>query len=114
MLELRSELRREIRTPVNLRGLIIEGGGSRQSTGTGPGFGVYVTSVGFLTVEDCTIRNFLDGLPFLPANTDARLAVYNTSVRNCRFGIDVQAPANGFGIRATVAGSVAGIIVCAS
>jgi hypothetical protein len=81
---------------VSLRGLIIEGGGSRESTGTGPGFGIYVTSVGTLTVEDCTIRNFLDGLPFLPSNNEAHLAVYNSSVRNCRYGIDVQAKNNNF------------------
>jgi hypothetical protein len=76
---------------VSLRGLIIEGGGSRQSIGTDSPFGIYVTSVGSLTVEECTIRNFLDGLVFSPSNNDARLAVYNSRVRNCRYGIDVQA-----------------------
>src|SRR4051812_9317890 len=75
---------------VSLRGLIIEGGGSRQSAGNGPGYGIYVLAVGRLTVEDCTISNFLDALPFLPSNTGATLTVQNTRVRNCHFGIDVQ------------------------
>ncbi len=82
---------------VTLRGLIIEGGGNRQSTGNGPGFGVYASSVGFLTVEDCTIRNFLDALPFITAGTTARLSVYNTTVRNCRYGIDLQGLGSGAG-----------------
>jgi hypothetical protein len=79
---------------VSLRGLIIEGGGSRQSAGNGPGFGLYVTSVGWLSVEDCAIRNFLDALPFIPTNT-GRLAVHNTTVRNCRYGIDLQGVGGG-------------------
>ena len=87
---------------VSLRGLIIEGGGSRASIGSGPGFGIYVLDVGTLTVEDCTIRNFLDALVFAPANAGASpltvLAVYNTSVRNCSYGIDVQTPAGVSGV----------------
>jgi hypothetical protein len=89
---------------VTLRGLIIEGGGSRQSTGAGFSYGIYVLAVGVLTVEDCTIRNFLDALPFLPSNSNARLAVYNTSVRNCRYGIDVQGLAGSQGANAVIAG----------
>ena len=89
---------------VSLRGLIIEGGGSRQSTGSGPGFGIHVTSVGWLTVEDCTIRNFLDALPFIPTNTGATLAMYNTSVRNCRYGIDAQGPAGSGSTRSVIVG----------
>lgn len=46
--------------------------------------------MGWLSVEDCTIRNFLDALPFIPTNSGTKLAVYNTSVRNCRYGIDAQ------------------------
>jgi hypothetical protein len=80
---------------VSLRGLIIEGGGNRQSTGNGPGFGIHVTSVGWLSVEDCTIRNFLDALPFTSTNFGARLTVYNTTVRNCRYGFDVQGVGSG-------------------
>jgi hypothetical protein len=80
---------------VSLRGLIIEGGGNRQSTGNGPGFGIHVTSVGWLSVEDCTIRNFLDALPFAPANGAPYLALHNTIVRNCRYGIDLQGVDNG-------------------
>jgi hypothetical protein len=88
---------------VSLRGLIIEGGGNRQSTGNGPGFGIYVLAVGRLTVEDCTIRNFLDALPFVPSNAGATLTVQNTRVRNCRYGIDVQAVAGSGGTKAVIA-----------
>jgi hypothetical protein len=76
---------------VSLRGLIIEGGGSRISTGNS-GFGIYLTSAGgSVTVEDCTIRNFLDGL-VSATDTATYLLVRNTNVNNCRYGLDVQGP----------------------
>ena len=89
---------------VSLRGLIIEGGGSRTSATGTFGFGIYVLAVGRLTVEDCTIRNFLDALPFLPSNTGATLTVQNCRIRNCRYGIDVQAVAGSGGVKAVIVG----------
>ena len=81
---------------VTLRGLIIEGGANRTSETANTNYGIRVLSVGVLTVEDCTIRNFYDGLAFFPAGpsftvTRFRLFVHNTNVRNCRYGIDVEA-----------------------
>jgi hypothetical protein len=69
---------------VALRGLIIEGGGSSAN-----GNGIYVINVGHLSIEDCTVRNFEEGIFFIPS-TNAKLYVYNTTVRSCGFGIDVE------------------------
>ncbi len=81
---------------VVLRGLIIEGGGNRTTETANTNYGIRVVTVGVLTVEDCTIRNFYDGLAFFPmgpsfTNTGFRLFVHNTNVTNCRYGIDVEA-----------------------
>ncbi len=77
---------------VSLRGLILEGTGSRTSGSTG-GYGIYAYTVGTLTVDDCTIRNFYDGLFFKPSgyiDADGNLAVHRTTVLNCRYGIDAE------------------------
>ncbi|MBV9657352.1 MAG: right-handed parallel beta-helix repeat-containing protein [Verrucomicrobia bacterium] len=65
---------------VSLRGLIVEGGGSSI------GSGIYVGSVGTLAIEDCTVRNFGQGI-YAYASTAAQIAIYNTSVRTCQYGL---------------------------
>jgi hypothetical protein len=88
---------------VALRGLIIEGGANRASETPGTNYGIFATSVGVLTVEDCTIRNFYDGLFFFPSGNGASVNVFNTEVTNCRYGIDIEAPG-----AALIAGIVTG------
>jgi hypothetical protein len=68
---------------VSLRGLIVEGGSAIG------GNGVRANSVGALTVQDCTVRNFYEGV-FLNPTSNAQLVVYNTDVRNCTYGLDVE------------------------
>jgi hypothetical protein len=89
---------------VTLRGLIVEGGGSRTTVTPGSGYGISVSSVGALTLHDCTVRNFYVGLIFsaTSTNTIPRLSMYNSEVRNCRYGIDLEASAAQ--IQALVAG----------
>jgi hypothetical protein len=47
---------------VSLRGLIVEGGGA-----AAVGNGIWANSVGNLTIEDCTVRNFREGIFFTPS-----------------------------------------------
>ncbi len=68
---------------VALRGLIVESGGS------GGGNGILATSVGTLTIEDCTVRNFTQGI-YVLSTTNAQVSLYQTTVRSCSFGLDVQ------------------------
>ena len=72
---------------VSLRGLIIEGSGSN-----GLGYGISVASVGNLSVEDCTVRNFAGGLAMTPSN-EARLYAQNCTLRGCSTGFLLQANA---------------------
>jgi hypothetical protein len=66
---------------VSLRGLIIEGGGSPAG-----GFGIIANSVGALAVEDCTVRNFQEGI-FARSSTAARVFVRRCTARNCGDGL---------------------------
>ena len=67
---------------VSLRGLIVEG----PSTG----FGIFATQVGTLRVEDCTVRNFNNGI-FVNSSTDTHLLVSGGSVRDVAFnGIIIE------------------------
>ncbi len=89
---------------VSLRGLIIEGGASKTTVSPNVNYGIFATSVRVLDVTDCVIRNFYDGLFFIPAgNADPRLSVFNTEVTNCRYGIDVETP-NAFNVIGLIAG----------
>ena len=69
---------------VSLRGLIVEGGGTAGSSS-----GILATSVGTLTVEDCTVRNFSEGI-YVNSNTAAQVSLFNTAVRNCAYGLDME------------------------
>ncbi len=77
---------------VALRGLIVEGGANRTSETPNLNYGIFTQSVGVLTVEDCVIRNFYDGLFFVPSGSGARVNIFNTEVSNCRYGIDIESP----------------------
>ena len=69
---------------VALRGLIVEGGGT-----TFTGIGISVTSVGTLSVESCTVRNFFEGIYAIPTNP-AQITIYDTTVRGCFYGLDME------------------------
>jgi hypothetical protein len=68
---------------VVLRGLVIE------KDGSGIRYGIYATSVGTLVIEDCTVRNFYDGIYVIPT-TAAQVSIYNTTVRGGLYGIDIE------------------------
>ncbi len=68
---------------VILRGLTVE-----RNTSTATAVAIRVLSVGALTLEDCALRNFADGLFFRP-NNSARLVLHDTSVRGCTVGLDL-------------------------
>jgi hypothetical protein len=82
---------------VSLRGLVIEG-----SAASGPGNGIYVSSVGTLNIDDCVVRNFTSGVYFNPDNEGAVLHVHGGSVRNTVRGVDVQP--QGVSVRAVITG----------
>ena len=71
---------------VVLRGLILEGGELN------PGSGINATTVGNLTVEDCTVRNFNTGIKVQPT-TAAKCYFHRCTLRACRFGLDVETSA---------------------
>ncbi len=83
---------------VSLRGLIVE----NSAASPGASYGVYASSVGTLTLEDCLVRNCGVGLFFLPGNA-AQLFVHNTVVRGCTDGINVQ-PTGAFAYKALLTG----------
>ncbi len=67
---------------VSLRGLVIEGPATS--------FGIFATKVGTLRVEDCTIRNFNNGI-FVESSTDAHVVVRDCTVRDLSFnGIIIE------------------------
>ncbi len=68
---------------VALRGLVIE------KDGSGIRYGIYATSVGTLVIEDCTVRNFTDGIYVIPT-TAMQLSIYNTTVRGGNEGIHIE------------------------
>ena len=68
---------------VSIRGLIIE------TSASSSGSGIVANSVGPLSIEDCTVRNFAEGILFNPTNR-GRLGVHDTTVRGCVFGIFVR------------------------
>jgi hypothetical protein len=81
---------------VSLRGLIIEGGGS------GVGIGVLANDIRSLTIEDCTVRNFGEGIFLVPTASSPKLFVYHTTVRNCGYGLDVEVTGAAFTTMAVV------------
>jgi hypothetical protein len=66
---------------VSLRGLIVEGGGAPAG-----GFGIYANSVGKLAVEDCTVRNFQEGI-YARSSTAAKVFVRRCTVLGCGDGL---------------------------
>ena len=83
---------------VALRGLIIEGGGLG-----GGGTGISATTLSFLFLEDCTVRNFSIGFAFF-VNSPANLYMRNCVVRSCNSGMEVRP--------SSAVTNVAGIIDC--
>ncbi len=69
---------------IALRGLVIEGGGI-----SGTSTGIRVDSVGTLRIEDCMVRNFEEGI-FVSPTTGSQISIYNTTVSNCVFGLDIE------------------------
>jgi hypothetical protein len=69
---------------VLLRGLIVEGGGL-----SGTGFGIFATSVGSLAIDDCTVRNFYEGI-YVLSNVAAQVSVRHCTVRDCSYGLDSE------------------------
>jgi len=79
---------------VTLRGLIIEGGGN----GIGDtGSGILANSIGNLAIEDCTVRNFSEGI-YLLSTASAKIYVRHSTLRGCGYGLDVE---NGSGSAAS-------------
>ncbi len=74
---------------VSLRGLIIEGG----SPGDLNISGIRVNSAKTLTIEDCTVRLFGYGIHGT-ITTGLQLNVANCVVRDCNYGLEVDAQAN--------------------
>ncbi len=70
---------------VALRGLIIE-----NSNPTPAGVGVFVSAVGNLTMEDCTVRNFGFGM-WVDRFNNGKQYLYNSTFRRCSTGISVLA-----------------------
>ncbi|MBV9658301.1 MAG: right-handed parallel beta-helix repeat-containing protein [Verrucomicrobia bacterium] len=83
---------------VALRGLIIEGG-SNGNPGSG-GTGISVTTVGNLTVEDCTVRNFNAGI-LVSTTQPAKCYLHDCTVRGCFNGLSVVSNAGGVAAVAT-------------
>ena len=81
---------------ISLRGLIIEGGGAN-----GTGHGIHAHTVGTLTLEDCTIRNFFSGV-YLDAPANPRLLARGVVVRDCFHGFDLENSSNASTMSATV------------
>ncbi len=81
---------------VTLRGLIVEG----NSNGAA---GIYATSVGTLTIEDCTVRGCGEGI-FVKTTTNAQVSLYNTTVRDCTYGMDIENGANNITVVASASG----------
>jgi parallel beta helix pectate lyase-like protein len=71
---------------VSLRGLIVEGGG----TGISNSYGINAASVGNLTVEDCTVRNFGGGM-IVQSSTASKSYLRRCAVRGCGDGLFVVA-----------------------
>ncbi len=68
---------------ITLRGLILEGPGESVVSD-----GVQANnSFAKITIEDCTVRNFFRGIFFNQPASNVKLFVYNTTVRDCKFGI---------------------------
>ena len=76
--------------------MIVEGPGNN-------GSGIRANSVGTLTIEDCTVRNFGDGI-FVESSTAAQVSIYNTAVRSCTYGIDIENNAAAITVVASVTG----------
>ena len=83
---------------VVLRGITVEGGGTANGNS-----GIYATSVGTLIIEDCTVRTFQEGI-YVLSSTSAQVSLYNTVVRGCGFGLDMENGANGVTVVATANG----------
>ena len=66
---------------VSLRGLIVEGGGSGSF-----GNGIVANTVGSLAIEDCTVRNFNEGI-YVFSTTAAKCYVHRCTVRGCQDGL---------------------------
>ncbi len=84
---------------VSLSGLIIEGGGTFNATGRG----IHTTSVGTLTVENCTVRNFYRGLEIF-ATATAVVLIRDTVVRNVTYGCYLGVLSAGLASDATLTG----------
>src|SRR5262245_6469180 len=84
---------------VNLSGLIIDGAGA------GSNFGITMLTGRYLTVENCVVRNLMNGLSFFNASGSfiATLVVSNSYFTdNSNFGMIVQAGTGGGNILASV------------
>ena len=68
---------------VSLRGLIVEG------PGAGLGNGISIANAGTVTIEDCTVRNFNEGI-LSTTSTALKLNVANCVARDCSYGLDVE------------------------
>jgi hypothetical protein len=68
---------------VSLRGLIVEKAGSKS------GNGILANSVGNLSVEDCTVRNFTEAI-FVFSTTAAKVYLRNCVARGCTYGLDLE------------------------
>ena len=69
---------------VSLRGLIVEGVGVASNNN-----GIFASSVAALTIEDCTVRSFLNGI-IVKASCNAQYFVRNTNARACGRGLEVS------------------------
>jgi len=75
---------------VSLRGLIVEYSGPQNFSDSNTG-GIYTTSVGNLAIEDCTVRNFYNGI-VCAAVVSTNLYVHNCTVRGCNtVGLSISA-----------------------
>ena len=71
---------------VSLRGLIVEGPGGG---GSNRGNGILVNSVGNLAIDDCTVRNFYEGI-YVNSITATKCYFRRCTVRGCGYGLDVE------------------------
>ncbi len=72
---------------VSLRGLIVEGGADRSTQSPNVNYGILVSACEHFSAEDCTIRNFYDGLI---AGAIVNLRLTSTRFENCRYALDYE------------------------
>jgi hypothetical protein len=70
---------------VALRGLAVVGPGTFSN-----GAGIRINTAGHVAIEDCTVRNFGDGIVSTTLSAAAKIYVHNTVVRGCFYGLHVE------------------------